>query len=396
MPKIILSPKLFRISFIAILISLALLYAAQWTISQSDKSGVEDFIIFYTAGTVARTRGFDSVYDIEQQLATQQQILGAKLTTGEMLVYNHLPSLVPIFYLLAHLDYAQTRILWGIFLVILYGSSIFYLLKSTNNLPAHLNKSVAAAIFLFYPIFVSLYHGQDTAFLFLGLALWYAGLEKKQENLIIIGVMLSTFRPHIASGIIIAYSISHPKQLWKLIVAGCIWATINLAMVGPQGMIDFIRILSLSAEGAQLRMSDGAMLNLLGLLNRVFDTAPASLLRAIGWVGYFIGIFISTWAWMIKNRPETWAMCLSILAALFFAPHLHYHDLAVAAIPLVFALTQSNSMTQKYLLLSILPLFSLFTLLTPAWYHAWPYFLYSLLVIAISFIVKKVSSQYKP
>jgi len=373
-----------RALLLAVLISLTFLYVIQWKISQSANSGaVEDFIIFYTAGRIARIHGFDAVYNIEQQRITQGQILRAELETGEMLVYNHLPVLIPIFYLLTSFDYPYAKFLWVLLLFFLYGGSIFYLVKNIGELSSRLEKFAVAAIFLFYPIFVSLYHGQDTVFLFLGLTLWYAGLKNKHQALIIAGVILSTLRPHISLGIIISYAITHPKQIRHILIAGFFWAVVNIAIVGTQGTFDFTRILFLSAEGIHLRMSDSAMLNLTGLLSRIFDTAPVTLLRSIGLVGYGISILISIVIWMQKEPIESLKLSLSILIALFFAPHLHYHDLAAGAIPLVFVLTRQSSTISQYLLISILPLFSLLTLLVPIWYYVWPYLLYLLLAVLV-------------
>lgn len=381
MKPVAFSPRLFRVILIAILIALVILYIAQTLISQSKKTLLEDFIIFYTAGTIARTEGLANVYDLPRQLEAQRQILNRDLTPHTMLVYNHLPFLIPIFYVLTHLNYGLAGLLWRLFLFTLYAVSIACLLKMTAPFHHQPRPLLAAAIGLFYPIYVSLYHGQDTAFLFLGLTLWYVGQEKKQETLSILGLILTTFRPHVSAGLLLTYTVTHPKQFWKIIVGGTLWAMLNMTIVGLQGTIDFFRILTLSAKGLQLRMSDSAMLNLLGLLTRLFDSAPVPLLRSISWGGFFLGILFAIWVWKLPNQTPAWKMSMNIIIALCFAPHLHYHDLSIAAIPLVFALSQNRTVTQKSLLTGVLPIFSLITLLTPAWYHLWPYTLYGFLTV---------------
>ncbi|GAB4503309.1 MAG: hypothetical protein Fur0043_03010 [Anaerolineales bacterium] len=378
-----LSTKLLRIFLIASLVSLPILYLAQTIISQANPNEVEDFIIFYTAGSIARRDGFDKVYDLERQAATQAQILGKDLNVSTMLVYNHLPSLTPIFYVLSLLEYRWAALIWKFFLLGLYGFSTVYLLKEAVQIEQQIRPFLTAGILLFYPVYVGLYHGQDTAFLFLGLTLWYIGEAKKHETLSLIGLLLTTFRPHISAGILLAYALAHPKQFWKLIGLGAVWAAINIAIVGVQGARDFLRILSLSAEGTQLRMSDSAMLNLLGLLTRAFPSAPTSLLRSMSWAGFLAGVLLCFFVWRQAERSAAWKMSLNILAALFFAPHLHYHDLAITAIPLVFVISQNYTLMQKTLLTGIFPLFSLVTLLTPAWYQIWPYLLYLALWIAL-------------
>ncbi len=375
--------SLLRLLFVALLISLGLLYIVQWNISDSNKSSVEDFIIFYTAGTLAKTHGAEAVYNIEQQLETQRQILQTKIAPAEMLVYNHLPCLIPVFHLLASFNYTQAKLLWVAFLVALYFGATSYLVKAASNLTSPLATLVKATILLFYPIFVSLYHGQDTAFLFVGLTMWYIGLEKRQDGLSIAGMLLSTLRPHIAVGLIAAYSATHPKLLWKILAAGIAWVVLNISIVGLPGATRFIHILSLSATGASLRMSETAMLNLLGILYRLFAPASPSLLRFIGWVGYFMGIGLTILVWTKKDRPESWKISLAILIALFFAPHLHYHDLAVIMLPFLFVLSRNVSITSQYLATALPILFSFATLLTPTWYYYWPYLLYAILFVLL-------------
>ena len=55
-----------------------------------------------------------------------------------------------------------------------------------------------AAFMLYYPTFISLLKGQDTAFLLLGGTLWVYGLLKEKDPLAGLGLAMLVIRPQIA------------------------------------------------------------------------------------------------------------------------------------------------------------------------------------------------------
>ena len=83
-----------------------------------------DFIAFYTAGRVAQSYGAAYVYNISLQQDIQEEQVGFSLVPGQVLLYNHLPFLIPILHILVSADYVGSFYRW-IFLLIGYSSPVF-------------------------------------------------------------------------------------------------------------------------------------------------------------------------------------------------------------------------------------------------------------------------------
>src|SRR5215217_9772380 len=103
-------------------VSLLIIYFIWWGRMIGDpveRSGA-DFIALYSAGRVAQSRGFASIYNIEQQQKIEQEVVGFTLAEGQVLLYNHMPYLVPLLALVVNNNYVQSFECWRIHLDIVY------------------------------------------------------------------------------------------------------------------------------------------------------------------------------------------------------------------------------------------------------------------------------------
>ena len=148
-----------------------------------------------------------------------------------------------------------------------------------------------------------------------------------------------------------------------------------MVLIGKNGSLDFVHILQVSAGGTWYGMKEAAMFNLIGLLTRTFPSIGPELIRALGWAGYGIGILFAVVGWQQNKLELPIKISLTIILALFFAPHLHYHDLTLLIIPLTF-LTAKDNRT------SLIPLgVSLLLLILYPLYYILPYALYASLTV---------------
>ena len=170
---------LWRAFQIAATSALVITYIFQWIIMisiPSQRTGA-DFIAFYTAGRIAQDQGISSAYKIKAQHDMEQFVVGFDLAKEQILLYNHMPYLIPFLKLLVNADYIGSFIRWTILMLGIYAAaSIFFL----NNIFADQKSKVYAALMMgtltFLPFSNSLIVGQDTALLFLGIALWCIGI----------------------------------------------------------------------------------------------------------------------------------------------------------------------------------------------------------------------------
>lgn len=341
-----------RIILFAGTVGLSVLYLLWWgrmILNPVERSGA-DFIAFYAAGRIAQTSGFPSIYHIDDQRAIEQEVVGFQLAEQQVLLYNHIPYLAPLLALVVNGDYVGSFARWTFFLLMIYLVSTQYFLKSlfTEGLSFHL--ALFASTLTFFPLFISLWQGQDTAFLYLGIVLWCAGLLRKKDWLIAIGLALVTVRPHIGIAMSVPLLIKYQKAFWRSILVISVLVSVCLAILHRQGIVEFLNVLRISSEGQWFGMKPEAMLNLLGLLIRLvkLDSIAASW---IGWLIYFLGIAILGYLWWRSNRINNRLLGLSILVVLISAPHLHLHDLTLLILPLLFIVHERMAISSQWLLL---------------------------------------------
>lgn len=332
-----------------------------------------DFIAFYSGGMAAKTYGFSNSYKIELQQSIQEQLLGFTLAEGQTLLYNHIPYLLPILSAVVSENYVASFLRWTFFMLAVYIAGIVIFFRATRN---GLNPALLIGSLLFFPFFQSILLGQDTALLFLGVTLWYAGMKRENNWHAVIGLALTTVRPHICIALMIPFIFSHRNAAWKFIITAGVLTLFSMILIGKNGIFDFIDILQISAGGTWYGMKESAMFNLIGMLLRVFPNARVELIREVGWIGYIVGIFLATAGWHQYKFQLSVKLSIAIIIALFFSPHLHYHDLTLLIIPLVL-----SAVKDKDSLTSLIPLgVSLLLLLFNSLFYVLPYFLYISLI----------------
>jgi hypothetical protein len=329
--------SLYRIFLVAGIISLLASYIGVWIrlINDPVERTGSDFIAFYSAGRIAQEQGFSQVYDPVKQQDVEEKVVGFPLGKDQVLLYNHLPFLLPILRSIVSEDYVSTFYRWIFLLVAIYLSAVVVLSKLLQEAKVDRQTIYLAGIgsLLFLPLFVSLMNGQDTAFLFLGTALWMYGLLTGKDKIAGLGLSLTTVRPHISLMLAIPM-LFHNRRifLWYAIGSG-ILAVLSVLLIGVEGVQDFLNILRISAAGEWHGMKEEAMFNLIGLLTRAFPGIDRSALRILSWSVFGVAILWLSYIWA-RNKDAKSILGLTIVVALFTIPHLHFHDLTLFLIPL--------------------------------------------------------------
>ena len=380
--KIFENIDLWRVFQIAAICSLAITYVFQWgkMISiPSERTGA-DFIHFYAAGRISQVYGFSSVYNLDLQRKMEEAVVGFKLAEWQVLPYNHMPYLIPFLNLLVNANYIGSFMRWVFIMIGIYAIGCFLFL---NKIFPNENKKVYWTLMMgmltFFPFFLnSLYLGQDTAILFLGTVLWSIGILKKKDWLAATGLALTTIRPHICLTLAIPLFFRYRKVWWQFFVITGLLTLASILMLGRQGTLDFINLLRLTASGTWYGTNQSAMLNLIGLMLRTLPFIEPGIIRIIGWVGYATGIVLVSILWIRAREFDARLLSLSLIIALLFAPHLHYHDLTLLIIPLIFTATMPTS-TVAPERLALLPLGASLLLMLEPLHFIMPYVLYATL-----------------
>jgi hypothetical protein len=184
-------------------------------------------------------------------------------------------------------------------------------------------------------------NGQDTAFLFLGAAIWMYGLVTGQEMLAGLGLSLTTVRPHIALILALPMLFRYRKVFTGFVIGSGILALISFLIIGVNGTREFINVILISAGGEWYGMKQYAMYNLIGILMRTLPWLEAETIRTVGWIVYGITIIALCIFWARSKNLEAGKIGLTVILALFVVPHLHFHDLTLMLIP-IYELVRSS------------------------------------------------------
>jgi hypothetical protein len=325
-----------RLILFAGIAGLFVLYLAWWgrmILNPVERSGT-DFIAFYAAGRVAQTHGLTSIYDIDYQREIEQEVVGFPLAEKQVLLYNHLPYLAPLLAWIVNQDYPGSFARWVLILLLVYVLSTRYFLRSLFDDRNDLYLPLFFSALTFFPLFVSLLQGQDTAFLYAGIVLWYVGLLKKQNWVVAAGMAFITVRPHMAIALAVPLLLKQQRAWWRSLLLIAALAFISLAMLKGSGSLEFLNLLRISSQGQWFGMKPEAMLNLLGFLIRLVDL-DSNTASWISWVIYLMGIATLGFLWWRSTGINDRLLGLSIWIALLTAPHLHFHDLTLLIFPLL-------------------------------------------------------------
>ena len=368
-----------RVFLLAGVFSLGVIYLLLWLrmiASPAERTGT-DFISYYAVGRIAQADGISKAYDIAHQRMVQEEVVGFPLEEGQVLLYLHLPYLVPVLQALVTGNYVASFLRWMILSLLVYAAGMVVFLRWLPEDWRTDDRGVLAGAVTFFPLFVSILLGQDTAFLFLGAGLLGWGLFSKRDWLAGAGLALLTVRPHFVILLALPVLISCRKAFaWFVLFAG-ILAAVSVTLLGLQGTKDFIDILRLSASGNWYGIKEEAMLNLIGLLFRWLPFLGSTIIHALGWSAYAL-VFLGLALWARRADLDARFLGLAFLACILVAPHLHYHDLTVLLFPLLAVSIQPVASPFYHGLQSVLqPLAVSFILLSGSFnlavYHSLPY-----------------------
>lgn len=366
-------------------ICFALIYFVWWgrMIGDPIERSSADFIHFYSAGRIAQLYGFASVYDIEYQKKVEQEVVGFPLAEGQVLLYNHMPYVVPLLALVVNDDYVISFERWVLVLIAIYLMGTQFLIQSLFTAgKKDMDFALLAGALTFPPLFISLWQGQDTAFLYLGVVFWCTGILKKQDWLIAVGLALATVRPHIDIALATPLFFRNQSAWWRSVLLISILALISVILIKAQGMIEFVNLLRITSEGTWFGMKPAVMLNLLGFILRIVQFPNSGIASWMGWLIYLVGIVIVCGLWQRSNVIDGKVLGLSILIGIVTAPVLHLHDLTLLILPLLFVV-QDRIVTHSDPRWGLIPLGASLLLLTgivlDITYYIVPYLLFVIL-----------------
>jgi hypothetical protein len=367
----------------------------------SPSGGVEgaDFVMFYSLGRVAREHGLSRVYDLGLAASAQAKLNQVSVGSREFFPPNHPPFLNPFLALFAGLGYRQAYFLHVLLMYVLVLIGLPALLCALKKEGWQRRDLVllTLGILLFEPLFISVLKGQDSAILLLGGMLWLAGFLRQDDRLAGLGLSLTLIRPQLALVLALPFLFRQRRVWWWFCIGALILAAYSLLQVGFSGARDYLQVLTLSAAGTGYGMAEAAMVNFTGLLLRLFPGMSIDLLHLVGWSFYGLTVVSLCLVWRFSRQLNPAHLALAVCLALFSAPHLHYHDLALLLVPiLALAVAVVRSGKGKTLWAALLPpLISLILVFGELWTPA-GYLAVYLLLLLLPFLAVKPQKGLDP
>jgi hypothetical protein len=286
---------------------------------------------------VSRQYGSGAVYDLELAAIAQAQVAGTAVGEERILLPNHPPFVYPVMALLADLDFRQAYncYLLGVWIFTAAIMSTLYLLLRKRDWPRLDAFLLSCSVLLFEPFFISVLKGQDTYILLIGgLFLLFSFIGKK-DWLAGIGLGLMLIRPQIALILAIPFLFRKQRVWWWFLATAALLGIYSFIQIGWSGIRDYIVVLGLSTGVEGFGWDEVGMFDAVGLIMRMIPTLDLDLIHVIGWIFYLASMVGLSILWSSSKAIQQWHLSLAVILGLFAAPHLHYHDLALLAVPLV-------------------------------------------------------------
>lgn len=361
------------------------LYVFMWFQLLNDPSlKTMDFISLYATGRLIRAGDYKQIYNPEAEIVIQREVAGS--TYDKPLIFNHPPHVTPILGLIASNDYVRAYIYWTMSGLLVLSACVDmirrYLLRSGWDVTSAWLGAFGSMTF--FPIFISLLGGQDTVYTLIGLLVWMFALLKRDEAFAGLGLAFAALSPTIAGALALPLLASRRRAGWWFIAGMLGLAVYGLALVGWQGVLDFLYLLRTSSEGVYYGINWSAMYNLLGLLARAFPNLSIEAIRLAAWIFATLSILsMCIFWWNKQDRLNIRHIGIAVVFGTFTAPHLHLHGLSFLLLPLLGMVTLLFERGNKKFALVLIPAVSTVLLVILFVVSDWSYASYYLLMLVL-------------
>ncbi len=334
---------------------LILLQLALWIGGIATQGGADSYLLEHadlravlTGGLMIREGAGARLYDLQAQHEFQERLFAPYVTLKQdQTLPNSHPPLESLFAApFMGGPILMPYILWTLLTLAAFAGGL-WLLARAAPLPAHWRGAMVIACCAYHPLYLTLWTGQSSTLVFLGLTATYAALRARREWLAGVGLALAVLKPQLALWVIIMLVL---QRRWRaLVVLALIWGGIAILLMPILGIgwpLAYLRLLSgASSWGPNLYEYPPLMHNWAGLLSHLFPTTTSAGIKptALALSAFTVGLLI--WAWWrtgtLQATPADapWALrddlrwALTIAATLLLSQHLYHHDLTILVLP---------------------------------------------------------------
>jgi len=331
--------RMSEVFFLVILGTYGLLW---WGARDRIVQGNSDFISYYTAARMMQDRVGPALYDLNRQSVYQDRILkslGSPVRFQDgLLAYNHPPFELSWYLPLGRLHYLRAYAVWVLVSFGCFVAGVWLLVRNPGE-------SWTAAVLptlgslAFFPVFITLLQGQDSATLFLFWVLAYRKMQQGREAWagFWLSFMLQKFQILIPTLFILLLK-RRGRILAGFLGGSVLLLLVSLVLVRFSGLESYLRLLVEMSGGVERRgIYPSQMHNLRGQFYALcYQKSPllANGLTAAASLAMLVLLWI-VWKEKWETDEPRFALKFSLLVTItvLVSPHLNFHDLAILLLP---------------------------------------------------------------
>ncbi|MFC2028381.1 glycosyltransferase family 87 protein [Chloroflexota bacterium] len=379
-----------RVLLISVILVLAITYPTLWIRMLNDPvqyTGT-DYVPFHVVSQISRNAGPSHIYDLGLQREYEENLGNFDIHPEDVRIFLNPPFIVPLVNLIERPDFRTSLVLWellNLFFLLAGASLILHLIYS------HFTRSTLLiflfGIFCFFPAYKSLVIGQNSPILLFGAIMLLTGTIRKKDWMAGLGLAVMTIRPHIVIPLALPFLFNRRRIFcWFLAGAGFL-GLVSLGYSGWEGITGYFEMLLVSGSGSNSTTGENNMVNVIGILLRLFPELSIDIVHWIGWGLYLLSIIAICVLWKKSTAIEGKQISIAILIITLTVPHIHMHDLILWAIPLTMLLLYSTECKEHTSLAATLPWWISFGFLlsffSPILEASIPYIIYCMLLFAV-------------
>ena len=300
----------------ALLVLLAQVALYAWWLKETPKV-TSDFPAYYAIAQLWK-RG-ENPYSLDNQCREE-----AKTISTGCSPFAHPPVLLPLLAIVSSDNFEASYWRWVIILCAAVALCALPLYWLSGDWPQSLQALV------FYPGVVAVFFGNDVPFVLLAVCFCVWLVHQQKDFWAGCVLALSVIKPQFAIILSVPFLFTRPKVFLGFISVSAFFVFLCFLLVGYSGLAGLLEITRLMSEGNGYGIRQEHMINITGVLVR------NGLSPFWSWPCYALAIAAVSIIYKLRGATlET--MSVGILLALFAAPHAHLYDLALLAIPLLFA-----------------------------------------------------------
>lgn len=288
-----------------------------------------DFPAFYAAGSLVVHGQDDNLYDPTAQAAAQHDLLGSE---GGFLAFAYAPQVALAYAPLSLLDYRLAYVVH----TALMAAALVAAMILIRPLVAVIDRWFAltiAAMIGFYPIFMAIGGGQNTAVTLLLLTWMWRSLADGHQARAGIAVALLIFRPQYALPVMALLFLGRHFGAvgWAAVGMAATW-TIDAVMLGPMWVPAWLERVG-PFVSTDARINGHNAIAIIGFLQALLgvDSSPAIV------VGGLLSLTIATIlaaVWWTESVELDLVMALTATGLVLMSPHTMFYDAGIIVITL--------------------------------------------------------------